>query len=150
MSDSPGEYTTSLQARFYDPAERLYVEDGLSARAVALRLREEHGDEAPSRRTIYNWAEQGEWDQSRRKFHQAGQDIQEDLVDAIRMALKNAIANPNRDSFSALKNAMKSAEMFQQMRGMEQAMAELGDEGEADQEEVEEAAYEIVREAVEG
>jgi hypothetical protein len=145
-----GEYTTSLQVRFYDPAERLYVEDGLSPRAVALRLREEHGEDAPSRRTIYNWAEDGDWDRKRRKFHQAGADIQEGLVDAIRMAVKNAIANPNRDTFSALKNAMKSAEMFQQMRGMEEAVAELGGQEETDQEEVEEAAYEIVREAIEG
>jgi hypothetical protein len=144
------EYDTSLQARFYDAAERLYVEDGLSPRAVAISLEEEHGEEAPSRRTIYNWAEDGDWDQARRKFHQAGADIQEGLIDAIRMAVKNAIANPNRDNFSALKNAMKSAEMFQQMRGMEEAVAELGGEDEADQEEVEEAAYEIVREAVEG
>jgi hypothetical protein len=144
-------YNTSLQARFYDAAERLYVEDGLSPRAVSLRLKKEHGDEAPSRRTIYNWADDGSWDAARRKWHQAGQDIQEGLIDAIRMAVKNAIANPGRDTFSALKNAMKSAEMFHQLRAMEQAVTELEADGdEADPEEVEEAAYEIVRDAIEG
>ena len=144
-------YNTTLQASFYDTAERLYVEDGLSPRAVALQLREEHGEDAPSRRTIYNWAEDGDWQCARRKWHQAGQDIQEGLIDAIRMAVKNAIANPNRDTFSALKNAMKSAEMFHQLRAMEQAVTELEADGdEADPEEVEEAAYEIVRDAIEG
>lgn len=144
------EYDTSLQARFYDPAERLYVEDGLSPRAVSIKLKEEYGEDAPSRRTIYNWAEDGDWDAARRKWHDAGQDIQEGLIDAIRMAVKEAIANPNRDSFSALKNAMKSAEMFQQMRGMEEAVTELQEGDDTDSDQVEEAAYEIVRDAIEG
>lgn len=144
------EYTTSLQVQYYDQCERLYVEDGLSPRAIALHLREDDGDDAPSRRTIYNWAEDGDWDQKRRSFHQAGDEIQEGLVDVIRMAIKNAIANPNRDSLSALKNAMKSAEMFQEMRSMEQAITDLQEESEEGADEVEEAAYEVVREAIEG
>ena len=145
------EYTTSLQVQYYDRAERLYVEDGLSPRAIALTLRDEDGDDAPSRRTIYNWAEDGGWDEARRKWHEAGADIQEGLVDAIRMAIKNAIANPNRDTFSALKNAMKSAEMFQELRSVEEAITQLsgGDTGE-EPDEVEEAAYEVVRKAIEG
>jgi hypothetical protein len=144
------EYTTSLQVQYYDRAERLYVEDGLSPRAVALQLREEDGEDAPSRRTIYNWAQDGDWDRARRKFHEAGADIQEGLVDVIRMAIKEAIANPNRDSLSALKNAMKSAEMFQEMRAMEDAITNLQEEEDGGPDEVEERAYEIVEQAIEG
>jgi len=144
------EYTTSLQVQYYDRAERLYVEDGLSPRAIALQLREDDGEDAPSRRTIYNWAQDGQWDRARRKFHKAGADIQEGLVDVIRMAIKEAIANPNRDSLSALKNAMKSAEMFQEMRSMEQAITDLEAGGQEQPDEVEEAAYEVVKQAIEG
>lgn len=144
------QYTTSLQVQYYDRAERLFVEDGLSPRAIALTLREEDGDDAPSRRTIYNWAEDGEWETSRRKWHHAGADIQEGLVDAIRMAIKNAIANPNRDNFSALKNAMKSAEMFQELRSVEEAITQIGEQDEDEPDEIEEAAYEVVRKAIEG
>lgn len=145
------DYTTSLQVQYYDRAERLFVEDGLSPRAVALTLREEDGDDAPSRRTIYNWAEDGEWEKKRRKWHEAGADIQEGLVDAIRVAIKNAIANPGRDTFSALKNAMTSAEKFQELRSIEEAITQLGNGDEEEKpDEVEEAAYEVVRKAIEG
>lgn len=144
------DYQTTLQTRFYDRAERLYVEDGLSPRAVSLRLQEEHGDDAPSRRTIYNWAEDGDWDRARRKFHDAGADIQEGLVDAIRMAIKEAISNPGRDTFSALRNAMKSAEMFQEMRAMDEAMQDLEEQEAQEDQDVEEAAYQVVKEAIEG
>ncbi len=142
-------YQTALMSRFYDETERLFVEEGLSPQAIHLELRREHGREAPSRRTIYVWSADGDWEAERRRWAETGQDIQGGLVDAIRVAIRGALANPNRDSFSALKNAMSSARMFHQMRAMEGLGEEVGGKGE-NTEDIEAAVYEMIEQKLGG
>lgn len=146
-------YTTQLQAAFYDEAERLYVEEGLSPQAIHNRFAEERGEgEAPSRRTVYNWMTEGDWKARRRRWLSETEDIGKTFREAIRVAAREAIANPNRDAFSALRNAVSGAKMWEQLQGIEQAAAESAAEEDEDRDEGEVArdALAIVKEALEG
>jgi hypothetical protein len=143
------QYNTTLQARFYDDAERLYVEQGLSPKAIHNRFAGEGGEqEAPSRRTIYNWKEDGDWEAARRRWLKETEDIEANLQEAIRAATKNAIENPNRDTFSALRNAISGAKMYKQMQGIEQGIGDAEDD--RDEGEVARDALEVVKQALEG
>ena len=139
-------YTTKLQIAYYDPAERMYVEEGLSPQAIADIFANQHGDDAPSRRTIYNWSQDGDWGAKRRRWVQETEDIDASMREAIRVAAKEAIANPNRDSFSALRNAVSSKKMWAQLQGIERAQEEGGGDPDASAED----ALAIVRKVLEG
>ena len=142
-----GSYQTTLQTEFYDDAERFFVEDGLSPQAIHKRLEKEHGDDAPSRRTVYNWMQEGGWKQKRRRWLKMTEDIGKSLQEAIRVAAKEAIENPNRDTFSALRNAISGAKMYEKLQGLERGVgeAESQDEGEVARD-----ALEVVKQALEG
>lgn len=144
-----GSYTTSLQVQFYDTAERWYVEDGLSPQAIANKLQEEHGDDAPSRRTIYNWMKEGDWGEKRKQWLTETEDIDLSLREAIRVAIENAIENPNRNTFSALKNVLNGAKTWQQLQGLERAAA-TEDSSDKEKGDVARDALDIVKQALEG
>ena len=142
-------YTTRLQIKFYDPAERLYVEEGLSPQAIREVLVDQHGeDDPPSRRTIYNWSQEGEWKAARRRWLQETEDIRLNMREAVRAATAEAIAHPTRDSLSALKNAVSAAKDWEQLQGIERAVDNATDE--RDPSDVASDALAIVKQALEG
>mgnify|MGYP006305103081 FL=1 len=153
-------YTTQLQIQFYDQAERLYVEEGLSPQAIRNVLVDEltseglekadAEDEAPSRRTLYNWSQEGEWKSARRRFLQETEDIRLTMREAIRVAASEAIANPNRDTFSALRNAVSGAKGWEQLQGLERAAETAGEDKGRDDGDAARDALAIVMKALEG
>jgi len=85
--------------------------------------------------------------QKRRRWLKMTEDIGESLQEAIRVAAKEAIENPNRDTFSALRNAISGAKMYEKLQGLERGVegAESQDEGEVARD-----ALEVVKQALEG
>ena len=153
-------YHTALKARFYDRAERLYVEDGLSPQAIRKAFigqlveegtsKPEAEDEVPSRRTLYNWMTDGGWRDARRRFLRETEDIRLTMREAVRAAAEEAIVNPNRDTFSALRNAVSGAKMWEQLQGLERAAENVADADDRESGDVARDALEIVKQALEG
>lgn len=153
-------YQTSLQARFYDRAERLYVEEGLSPQAIRNAFvddlveqghaRTEAEDQAPSRRTLYTWMTDGDWQAARRRFLRETEDIRLTMREAVRAAAEEAIVNPNRDTFSALRNAVSASKMWEQLQGLERAAENVAGASDREEGDVARDALEIVKQALEG
>jgi len=87
-------------------AERLYVNEGMSIDTVLGIL-----EGKVSRKTLYNWYNEGDWDGKRKKKQAFQVDIQEGLRSVTKKALQEAMTNPSNTSLRALKTAMSLIKM---------------------------------------
>lgn len=104
----------SKKAAYYERCRTLYVEEGYSIRAIAAMVQKGHQD-APTRRAIQYWAEDGNWEEKRKKFVEQEDDLFAVTREVAAMAGKNAKENPtpeNINSFVRILSVLKYKEQI--------------------------------------
>ena len=89
------------QAIYMDEAKRLFVQDGFSLDTIVGML-----DGKVSRKTLYNWKIQGEWEMKRKNYLNETKDLYSQLIELARRMLKEALANPTSKNANAAFNAV--------------------------------------------
>lgn len=77
------------QAIYMDEARRRYVEEGLSLDAIVGLL----GNKI-SRKTLYNWKVEYDWDAKRKAFLEQHQDLKLQLIQLAQQVFNDTKANP--------------------------------------------------------
>ena len=72
----------SKQAIYYEEAKRLYVYEGFNLDTIVGMF-----ESKVSRKTLYNWKTEGEWDQKRVEHAKSTEDIQAQLIKLAKKAL---------------------------------------------------------------
>jgi hypothetical protein len=91
----------SKRALYNDEAKRLYVYDGYS-----LSQLEDYFKDRVSARTLWSWKEKGKWDDLRAKHEQNQTDVKGMVVNLAKIALQQAIDNPDPQNIYAAMSAV--------------------------------------------
>ncbi len=94
-------------AIYNDEAQRLYVHEGLSLDAIMGVL----GNKV-SRKTLYNWKKDGDWEEKRKIARAAAQDLKSRLKRYALDRMNEAEANPSIKSFKLVMMALAAVEKF--------------------------------------
>ena len=94
-------------AIYAEDAKRLFVMEGLSLDAILGRL----GNKV-SRKTLFNWKKEGDWDEKRSEFLAQNKDTREQLKNILNLTLKNAEAVPTPKNIRAVISAIQAYESY--------------------------------------
>lgn len=86
-----------MKEDLYSEAEELYVKKRLSLNTVAKIM-----EDNVSRRTIYNWAKKGDWEEKRRMASERKETLEDEIWDLLQSAIQDAKANTNPRSIFAV------------------------------------------------
>lgn len=103
------------QALYFEEAQRLYVQEGLSLDAIVSIL-----GKKVSRKTLYNWKVQGDWDTKRKNYLKETEDLQAQLMQLAKIAMKEAMANPSPHNIYALTKAISALKTWQGVKVIEE------------------------------
>lgn len=95
-------------AAIYEEAKRLYVIEGFSVDAIVELLKNK-----VSRKTLYNWKTANDWDAQRKAYQQENQDMQNEIKQIARIAIKEAKANPTPHNIYAVVKALSALKLMQ-------------------------------------
>ncbi len=98
-------------AALYEEAKRLYVYDGFSIDAIVELLKGK-----VSRKTLFNWKAANNWDDQRRAYLKENEDLQKEIKDIARIAIKEAKANPTPHNIYAVVKAISALKLMQDIQ----------------------------------
>lgn len=107
-------------AALYEEAKRLYVIEGFSIDAIVELLKDK-----VSRKTLYNWKTANNWDTQRKAYQQEDEDLQKEIREIARIAIKEAKANPTPHNIYAVVKALSALKL---MQGIELVEDEKGEQ----------------------
>lgn len=99
----------------YEEAKRLFVIEGFSIDAIVELLKSK-----VSRKTLYNWKSANNWDEQRRNYQQENEDLQKEIRDIARIAIKEAKANPTPHNIYAVVKALSALKLMQGIQVVEE------------------------------
>ncbi len=102
-------------AIYHEEAKRLYVVEGFSLDAIVGML-----NGKVSRKTLYNWKVQGNWDEKRREYLQQTKDLYEEILEIARLTIKEAKANPTPHNIYAMSKAIAALKQYQGVKLIEE------------------------------
>ncbi|WP_337871612.1 hypothetical protein [Ignavibacterium sp.] len=109
-------------AAIYEEAKRLYVIEGFSVDAIVELLKNK-----VSRKTLYNWKTANNWDAQRKAYQQENEDLQNEIKQIARIAIKEAKANPTPHNIYAVVKALSALKLMQGIKAVDDA--ELQNDG---------------------
>lgn len=95
-------------AALYEEAKRLYVTEGFSIDAIVELLQDK-----VARKTLYNWKTANNWDDQRKAYQQENEDLQKEIKEIARIAIKEAKANPTPHNIYAVVKALSALKLMQ-------------------------------------
>ncbi len=95
-------------AALYEEAKRLYVTEGFSVDAIVELLKDK-----VARKTLYNWKTANNWDDQRKAYQQENEDLQKEIKEIARIAIKEAKANPTPHNIYAVVKALSALKLMQ-------------------------------------
>lgn len=95
-------------AALYEEAKRLYVTEGFSIDAIVELLKDK-----VARKTLYNWKTANNWDDQRKAYQQENEDLQKEIKEIARIAIKEAKANPTPHNIYAVVKALSALKLMQ-------------------------------------
>jgi len=98
-------------AIYAEEAKRLFVVEGFSLDAIVGML-----DKKVSRKTLFNWKVEGEWEAKRREYVEQTKDLGDQLKDIVDVAVKEAKARPSSKSIRAMFQALVAWERYNNMK----------------------------------
>lgn len=131
----------SKRAQYYDRCRDLYVKEGYTVRAIAKMVNKKHPD-APTRRTIQNWKDDGNWEAKREKFIEQTEDLFDITREVAKMAGKNAKENPTNENINSFVRILTALKYKDQIRSIND-VPEGEDDGRSKKEKIEELKNEI-------
>lgn len=106
-------------AALYEEAKRLYVTEGFSIDAIVELLQDK-----VARKTLYNWKTANNWDEQRKAYQQENENLQKEIKEIARIAIKEAKANPTPHNIYAVVKALSALKL---MQGIQVADDESGE-----------------------
>lgn len=103
-------------AAIYEEAKRLYVIEGFSVDAIVELLKNK-----VSRKTLYNWKTANDWDAQRKAYQQENEDLQNEIKQIARIAIKEAKANPTPHNIYAVVKALSALKLMQGIKEAEES-----------------------------
>ncbi len=94
-------------AIYAEEAKRLFVREGFSLDTIVGML-----DGKVARKTLYNWKNDGFWDDKRREFLEQTKDLKDQLKSLVTVTLSRAEAEPTPKNLLALLRAIQAYENF--------------------------------------
>lgn len=101
-------------AALYEEAKRLYVNEGLSVDAIVELLKDK-----VARKTLYNWKTANNWDDQRKAYQQENENLQKEIKEIARIAIKEAKANPTPHNIYAVVKALSALKLMQGIQVIE-------------------------------
>jgi len=98
-------------AIYNEEAKRLFVVEGFSLDAIVGML-----DKKVSRKTLFNWKKEGEWEAKRKEYLEQTKDLGGQLKDIVDVAVKEAKARPTSKSIRAMFQALVAWEKYNNMK----------------------------------
>lgn len=98
----------------YEEAKRLYVIEGFSIDAIVELLKDN-----VSRKTLYNWKTANNWNEQRKIYQQENEDLQKEIRDITRIAIKEAKANPTPHNIYAVVKSLSALKLMQGIKDAE-------------------------------
>ena len=117
------------------------MEEGYSIPAIGKMVNKDHPD-APTRRTIQNWADSGNWEKKRKRFVEQEDDLFQVTRDVATMAGKNAKENPTPENINSFVRILSVLKYKEQIRDINSTPDENSD-GRSKQEKIKEMAEQI-------
>lgn len=131
----------SKRAAFYDRCKTYYVEEGFAIRAIANMVNKNHPD-APTRRTIQNWADEGNWPSKRKRFVSQEEDLFQVTREVATQAGRNAKENPTPENINSFVRILSVLKYKEQIRDINN-VPETEDDGKTKAEKMEELKKQI-------
>jgi len=94
-------------ALYYEDAQRLFVREGFSLDAIVGML-----GKKVSRKTLYNWKTDGEWENKRKKHLEQNKETKVQLKNLVDITLQNAEAEPTPKNILALLRSIQAYESY--------------------------------------
>jgi len=98
-------------AIYHEEAKRLFVVEGFSLDAIVGML-----DKKVSRKTLYNWKTQGEWEKKRKEYLEQSIDLRDQLKDIVDITVKEAKARPTSKNIRAMFQALATLDRYSGMK----------------------------------
>jgi hypothetical protein len=114
---------------FYTVCRDLYVEEGYSIPAIARKLKDKHPD-APHKKTIQNWKNDGQWQQKRIEIADSEQDLFDMTRAVAKMAGKNAKENPTPENINSFVRILSVLKYKEQIKDIDEFLDEEQSGGE--------------------
>ncbi|MFZ5986916.1 MAG: terminase gpP N-terminus-related DNA-binding protein [Bacillota bacterium] len=95
-------------AALYEEAKRLYVTEGFSIDAIVELLKDK-----VARKTLYNWKTANNWDNQRKAYQQENENLQKEIKEIARIAIKEAKVNPTPHNIYAVVKALSALKLMQ-------------------------------------
>lgn len=131
----------SKRAIYNDEAQRLYVNQGMTLDAIESIL-----EGKVTRRTLFNWKEEGRWDEKRERYLAETEDLDEMMRKVAKVAMQRAVADPSPKNVLAMSRAMAALKSMQGLNLLD----EPGDDGDTTPSQKRQAIVDAVRQALEG
>lgn len=103
------------QAIYMEEARRLYVQEGFALDTIVGML-----GKNVSRKTLYNWKEQYEWDKKRREYVEQTKEMHQEIRELVKLTLQNAKADPTPKNLSAFARAISAMKVYEGVRLLEE------------------------------
>ncbi|HOV99275.1 MAG TPA: hypothetical protein PK595_06865 [Bacteroidota bacterium] len=100
------------KAIYYEEAKRMYVNDGLSLDVIVKLLKDN-----VSRKTLYNWKMENNWDKQREEYLHHTASLQNELMEIARTTVKNAKENPTPHNIYAMLKALGALKLINELPG---------------------------------
>jgi hypothetical protein len=101
-------------AIYHEEAKRLFVMEGFSLDAIVGML-----GKNVSRKTLFNWKTQGEWEAKRKEYLSQTKDMYEEIAEIARLTIKEAKANPTPHNIYAMSKAIAAMKQYQGVKVIE-------------------------------
>lgn len=96
------------KAIYYEEAKRLFVNEGVSLDVIVGIL----GSKV-SRKTLFNWKTDGDWDSQRQNYLKSTKDLREELLEIAKLAIKNAKAKATPHNVYAVVRAISALKQYE-------------------------------------
>ncbi len=94
-------------AIYFEEAQRLFVQEGFSLDTITGMF-----GKNVSRKTLFNWKKEGEWEEKRRRYVEQTKELREEIRELAKLTLKNAKANPTPKNLLAFARAISALKAY--------------------------------------
>lgn len=94
-------------ALYFEESQRLFVREGFALDTIVSML----GNKV-SRKTLFNWKKDGDWDEKRKKHIEQNKDTRDQLKRIVDITLERAEKDPTPKNLLALLRAIQAYESY--------------------------------------
>ncbi len=94
-------------AIYAEEAKRLFVEQGFAIDTIVGMLANK-----VSRRQLYTWKKEGQWEEKRKEFLEQSKDLRDEIVEIAKLTIQEAKARPTPKNMLAMCRAISALKSY--------------------------------------